>query len=354
MKKLLQTTEYALLGSAEACRSALSFRLRQDSQTVAAFDTAIGSRNLGDRVIMDACERFLESAFPDKPLLHLPVHTLPTEQQLQQLKQCKYRFLCGTNLLTSHIETWWNWQLPPGWRGKRQVNNVILLGVGWNRYEDPCSPYTRLILRTVLNPCALHAVRDSYTYAQLRQAGFSNAVNTGCVTMWGLTPEFCRSIPAAKANAVITTLTDYRTDPEADQRMLDILGKGYQQVRIWPQGSGDEAYLKTLHLPGNATVLPGNLEAFNAALRPGQTDYVGTRLHAGIHALNHGVRSLIIGVDNRALEIGKDTALPVLPRAELGALDARLRREAPTEILLPWENIRRFREQFTAKEGEHG
>ena len=33
------------------------------------------------------------------------------------------------------------------------------------------------------------------------------AINTGCVTMWMLTPEFCKSIPKKKADAAIITLT---------------------------------------------------------------------------------------------------------------------------------------------------
>ena len=46
-------------------------------------------------------------------------------------------------------------------------------------------------------------------------------------------------------------------------------------------------------------------------------DYVGTRLHAGILALNYRKRTLIIAVDNRAAEMKTDINLPVIARGDL-------------------------------------
>ena len=35
--------------------------------------------------------------------------------------------------------------------------------------------------------------------------------------MWGITKELCARIPCNKGNNVITTITDYNTDPEIDK-----------------------------------------------------------------------------------------------------------------------------------------
>ena len=69
-----------------------------------------------------------------------------------------------------------------------------------------------------------------------------------------------------------------------------------------------------LDLPFNVIIIPRDLEAYERRLIQGNVDYVGTRLHAGIFALNHKVRSIIVAVDNRAIEIAKDTNLPIVRR----------------------------------------
>ena len=46
-------------------------------------------------------------------------------------------------------------------------------------------------------------------------------------------------------------------------------------------------------------------------------DYVGTRLHAGIRALQHKKRTIIIGIDNRAIEKAKDFNLTVIDRKNI-------------------------------------
>lgn len=46
-------------------------------------------------------------------------------------------------------------------------------------------------------------------------------------------------------------------------------------------------------------------------------DYVGTRLHGKIRVLNREKRAIILAVDNRAIEIANDTALPVVRREDI-------------------------------------
>ena len=98
-----------------------------------------------------------------------------------------------------------------------------MLGVGWSVYQDTCSDYSRMIYRTMLNPWVPHSVRDQYALNKLRQAGFRNVINTGCLATWAPTPEFCREIPTQKARHAVTTITDYRRDPERDNEILAIL-----------------------------------------------------------------------------------------------------------------------------------
>ena len=168
--------------------------------------------------------------------------------------------------------------------------------------------------------------------------------------MWRLNRSFCESIPVSKAPDVVTTVTDYRREIERDNLMLQILGRNYRKVYLWLQGNQDQEYIKQLNLPGNCIALTRNLKSFEEKLQSGFVDYVGTRLHAGIYALNHRVRSIIIAVDNRAIEIAKDTNLPMVMGDKLHMeLEAMLSSDFRTDITLNIDNIHLFLEQFRKK-----
>lgn len=325
----------------------LVFPAQKDGGAVIRFDTSTGTQNLGDYIIMHYCCKVLDELFPEHKSIHIGTHLMPSMEQEQLVDQVKYKFVCGTNLLTSHIEHHWRWILPDGVRRKMHFRNAILLGVGWGEYQDECSDYSRMIYRTMLNPCVQHSVRDQYTLTKLQNTGFRNVINTGCPTTWALTPEFCKGIPSRKAPNVVTTITDYRRDPEKDNEMLAILSRSYDHVYLWLQGSQDEEYLQTLHIPANLTVIPASLEAYEEVLHKGGVDYVGTRLHAGIHALNYRIRSIILAVDNRATEMGRDVNLPVIQRNNVSSeLEKMINSEFTTEIRINQENIDRFKAQF--------
>lgn len=325
-----------------------SCRLRSGSDDVIIFNTAEKTDNLGDQIIMRYCSQYLRQVFQGCHFVGYSTHVCPPKEAEKRIRRAKYRFVCGTNLLTSHIEQHWNWTLPAGFIGKWPYRNSILFGTGWHSYQDACSDYTKLIYRELLHPGFLHSVRDSYSEEKLRAAGFQNVLNTGCPTMWALTPEFCSRIPAEKAEQVVTTLTDYRRDPVADRAMLKSLLRSYDRVFLWLQGRQDLQYLQELDVPGRIEIIPRELSAYEALLDAGNIDYVGTRLHAGIFALNHKVRSLIVAVDNRALEIAKDTSLPICPRDNVPeALEAQMNSSMRNEIRIPTENIQRFLAQFT-------
>lgn len=164
--------------------------------------------------------------------------------------------------------------------------------------------------------------------------------------MWELTPEKCAMIPRKKADSVVTTLTNYNKKGDSDKQLLECLMQCYKTVYIWIQAIDDLSYLKKLGYYAKVEVVPPTLTAYENILAS-DIDYVGTRLHGGIHALNYGKRSLILAVDNRALEIARDTNLPVIKRecAREELMEA-IMLDRETSIKLPLENIRRWKEQF--------
>lgn len=338
---------WAAVGQSMSAFNKLSFPMQSDNCSIIRFDTSLGTENLGDYIIMHYCNKILDELFPAHQSLHISTHLMPTIEQEASVKQTKYKFVCGTNLLTSNIEHHWRWILPDGVRRKKNYQNVILLGVGWGEYQERCTDYSRMIYKTMLNPSLVHSVRDQYTLEKLQQAGFKNVINTGCPTTWALTPEFCQAIPTKKSKDVVATITDYRRDAEKDNEMLAILSRNYEHVYLWLQGEHDEEYLQSLNVPENLTTIPASLEAYEEILKKGGVDYVGTRLHAGIHALNHKIRSVIIAVDNRATEMGRDVKLPVIQRSEVAEmLEKKINSEFVTEIQIKKENIELFKVQF--------
>ena len=278
------------------------------------FDTAINSQNMGDSIIAYYCTKALSEIFAGKNVLRVPTHTLPSKKQLAEVSRAEGKIVCGTNLITPHFEEFSNWKMPSNLEGYR---DIVTMGVGWGYYCDEISKISKFVYRTVLSKKKLHSVRDGYTERKFREMGIKNVVNTGCPTLWGLTPEHCARIPQKKASRVITTLTDYDRNPEADRFMLDILKKNYAQVFVWLQGTEDFSYLQSLVDLNSVRVIERDLDQYTKALDMGNVDYVGTRLHAGIHALNRGVRTIILAVDNRAIEMGRDFNLPAIQRSEI-------------------------------------
>lgn len=277
-------------------------------------------------------------------MLWVPTHTFPTKNQLADVSLAGEKIVCGTNLITPHFEAFSNWKMPNNLQGYR---DIVTLGVGWGYYCDEISRISRFVYRTILSGKKLHSVRDGYTERKFREMGITNVVNTGCPTLWGLTPEHCAQIPRKKASRVITTLTDYDRDPGADRLMLDILKRSYEQVFVWLQGTQDFSYLRTLIDPGSVQIIERDLERYTHALDMGDVDYVGTRLHAGIHAMNRGVRSIILAVDNRAAEMGRDFHLPVIQRSNIrDELPERIASTWATNIVLPSDAIHQWKAQF--------
>jgi polysaccharide pyruvyl transferase WcaK-like protein len=221
------------------------------------------------------------------------------------------------------------------------------MGVGWWQYGDEPNAYTRWLYRRLLSSDIKHSVRDELTARYLRSMGINNVINTSCPTMWQLNDKHCSSIPADQAPDVVTTVTDYSRDAERDRWMLVELTRLYHTVHIWPQGTGDLDYLGTLGLPWERfNVLSPALTNLDAVLDESNVDYVGTRLHAGIRALQHGRRALVIGVDNRAAEKHRDFNLAWLPREEIHQLANMVGRSLRMDIRIPVTRIAEWKAQF--------
>ena len=314
------------------------------SKNLAIFDTSIGSSNLGDTIICDYCNGFLKDVLPKEQPFRVPTHVKPRVTDIRNLACYKNKILCGTNIISPDIGFYFGWKMPKHLFG---YFNIITLAVGLGCYSKEITKKSAYLYRIILSKKSLHSVRDSYTEQMFRKMGIHNVINTGCVTLWKLTPDFCAEIPVTKASKVITTITDYHRDFRADREMLEILAKNYDTIYIWPQGENDLEYINGLIDTSKVTIVDRNLEAYRKILRQGDVDYVGTRLHAGIDALNHKVRSIVIAIDNRAIELGRDVNLPLVHRNQIGDyLQLLITSAWETKLNIPWENIDRWKEQF--------
>lgn len=315
-----------------------------NNQQVLVFDTSVATSNLGDLIIMDAVWKELAVLFPNAHFLNTSTHEVIGRASYALNKSSIFSFVGGTNLLSSNMNSYNQWEI--NWFDALFLKDIILMGVGWWQYQKKPNIYTGLLYRRILHRELMHSVRDEYTKKQLFSIGIKNVINTGCPTMWKLTPKFCNSVPTMKAQSVVFTLTDYNKDCKKDIFLIETLRTLYDSVYFWPQGVGDLAYMDSLGQKG-VHILSPNLNSYDKLLYECDSlDYIGTRLHAGIRALQHKRRSIIIAVDNRAIEIHKDTNIPIISRSEIYSLSEVIKSEIKTEISLKESNIKKWKAQF--------
>ncbi|UYG17269.1 polysaccharide pyruvyl transferase family protein [Brachybacterium huguangmaarense] len=309
------------------------------------FDPSVGSINLGDHIISRSARAQLDFLLDNTFVVTLSTHT-PLSLHMRHFMDADFRLALGSNLLAGKIGL-----MAPHW----DINAftapfaapVTLVGVGWRGYHDDSTAYSRSVYRRALSATAIHSVRDNYTLYQISRMGFKNVVNTGCATMWSLTPEHCATVPTTKSRNVVTTVTDYDRDPARDLQMLRTLEGSYDRVRLWPQGYGDAEYASLLSAEGaEVELLAPTIEAFDQALVE-DADFVGTRLHAGIRALQLGVRSIVVAIDNRAVEKHRDFGLPILMRHDIGGLAELVECDFDTSIHMPLDAIEYWKSQFS-------
>jgi Uncharacterized conserved protein len=311
------------------------------------YSPGISSLNVGDEIIVDSIKKEMNFLFDDSLCIELSTHTPLSRFYMKAIGEVDYSFVCGSNLLMGNMNNllFRQWDIRPSIY--KFINPCILIGVGWWQYNNDMNLYTKLLYKKILSNKYLHSVRDSYTEKKLKDAGIKNVINTGCATMWSLTKEHCSKIPQEKANKVIFTLTDYRPDELNDNILIKILKKNYDEVFYWVQGSGDLDYIKKLkEFDKTIKIISPSLRKYDEVLEKYEIDYIGTRLHGGIRALQKQRRTVIIGVDNRAEEKKKDFNLPVISRNNIEKLDNIINSNIVTDININLENIEKFKNQF--------
>lgn len=285
---------------------------------------------MGDEIIMQAVNDVIHTMFPNARIFRLPSHEALSRRSYYFLRQSDLCLIGGTNVLASK-----GWRLR--WFDSIFLSKAICLGVTWGGERPKPSFRDRIFLRRVLDGAQIHSVRDRYTQDLLSHIGVTS-VSTSCPTMWNLTPDHCEQIPKTKSKYVVFTLTGYRRDPGADRAMVDTLRKNYKGLAFFPQMHGDYTYFQDLNLD-RIRVIGENLSSYDQFLANEDVDYIGSRLHGGIRALQFKKRALVIGIDHRSTAISHDTGLPVLPRAEMKRLETWIHSTQSTRISLPAENI---------------
>lgn len=307
-------------------------------------DTSAESDNIGDQIIMECCVNELPEKLKKSDLLRIPTHRFINPAEKKQLEKAQYKILCGTNILSGKMRGYGLWKINSD---VSPYCNTVLMGIGFDSTSNRSDRYSRVLFHTILSKKYNHSVRDTFSEQMLKQMGIENVIYTGCPTMWKLNEEHCKQIPQCKADKVICTITDYNRNYSLDKKMLDILLESYKEVYFWIQGQGDFAYLRELGYEKRVHIIPSQLEEYDKILQCNNLDYVGTRLHAGIRAMNMGHRSIIISIDNRAECIAKDTGLPIILREDIPMyLKDQIFQSFRTKIRLPWENIKCWKKQF--------
>ncbi len=319
------------------------------------FDTAISTSNLGDEIILSDVKTGLREILEEALVFRMGTHVanysalqLFLKRDIKVERLCDwadYKFICGTNLLLDNLK-----RVNPQWM-LNPVNaclykDSILVGVGKvSDYEKP-NKYTEKIYKKILSPDYKHSVRDDATKKVVEDLGF-RAINTGCPTLWGFTKEKCEKIPKKKADRVIFSVSGYysQKNPEADKKMISCLRKNYKEIYVWIQTVVDGRYLKELEETEGVTCIY-SLEKYAQLLNEGNIDYVGTRLHGGIYALQHNCRSMIVSIDQRAEGFHETNNIPIIRRDDLDNLETTINSDIVTDIKVNREAIEEFLTQF--------
>lgn len=308
-------------------------------------DTSLNSENDGDQIIVESILKHYPEmgSWP-----RFPTHTPLTKNERAKSANLDLLVVTGTNILTSRALRDRQWRLRPH-DIAALYKKVIFLGVGWRQYQGDPSLLARAKLAALKFPGVPVAARDAYTVEKLSKIGVE-ALNTGCPTMWSLPPV----LPALGAERrCITTLTSYNPNNIRDLEMIEFLSGIYDQVQIWPQGYEDAVNAARLKLPRNVHVASRGLSSLDSLLV--DHEYVGTRLHAGIRAAQAGKPSLVVAVDNRAIEISRDTGFPVVARkGGRAALEKahEIAAAAPSNLRLPHTAINTWKTRFDAVVGD--
>ncbi|HDX9579217.1 TPA: polysaccharide pyruvyl transferase family protein [Bacillus pseudomycoides] len=317
---------------------------------VLVLDTSVGSLNKGDDIIMKCIKYELNDITKNTYVLTLPTHISPFHwyqvargsHRVKIYSDAKYKFVGGSNLLTMDMLTHF-----PQWNINMfncgPLKGSILVGVGAGK-GNKINAYTKMLYKKVLSHEYIHSVRDERTKKFLEEMGFK-VLNTGCATLWSLTPEFCRGIPTQKSDSVIFTLTHHSKDLVKDQLLIDVLNKNYKNIYFWIQDASDFLYFENLSNTKNIKVVSPTIEAYKKVLNT-DIDYIGTRLHGGIFAMRHKKRAIIISIDERAKGMDETYNLNLIDRADFDNLEKMINSEIITDVKVDFDVVNQWLNQF--------
>lgn len=321
-------------------------------KTVLLLNPAIGTDNIGDYIIYECvCSEMAEifrQAFVKEIPTQMPAfHSYAVWRNsfaVQNYATCDYKFVGGSNILAKNMLTHY-----PQWNVNvfncKPLAGSVCVGVGAGAGEHT-DAYTTHLYRKILSHSYYHSVRDERSKRYVEDVLGLKAINTGCVTMWALTPDFCAQIPAKKADNVVFTLTARMQIDPSDQMLIDTLKREYDHVSFWIQGDKDEAYFHAFSNTEGIEIIPPHKAAYEAVLMRNNIEYVGTRLHGGIYALRHKKRAIIISIDERARSISADTGLITIEKNALDGLPELINSAFETKPNIPFEEIARWKAQF--------
>lgn len=317
------------------------------------FNPAGGTLNSGDFIIEKYIKEEMDFLFSKATIAEIGTH-LPIAHFYQNIKrnitrracdEADYKFLCGSSMIKTSLL-----RLSPDWSltlsSCPYYKNSIGIGLGIGKNSNHLDFYTKLIYSNIFSKDYIHSTRDEKTKIFLEKMGFK-AINTACPTLWGLTEEVCSIVPTKRKKNVIFTLTYNNPSPE-DKVLIDILSSEYEKLYFWVQGFGDLEYLESLTDISNIEIVGHSLSEFENILNSdNEIDYVGTRLHAGIFAIRHKIRTIIISIDNRASDMKETYNLPVISRRDIqNDLKYFINSTFETKINIPFDNINKWKEQF--------
>lgn len=317
-------------------------------------DTSIASDNKGDDIIMECVRKELTPIFHDNFVRTLPTHVSPFHwyqawrglTAVKSFANSDYKFVGGSNILVPNLTTYY-----PQWNvnifNYRPLRGCVLVGTGAGAgAENGSDWHTKYVYRHMLHNKYYHSVRDERSKKYVEYLGLK-AINTGCVTMWMMTTDFCREIPVKKSDSVVFTLTSgYGVSPETDQFMIDTLNMQYKNIFFWPQCLGDYEYFTQFQNINHINILQATKEAYDEYLTKENTDYVGTRLHGGIYAMRHRRRSIIISIDERARAIKEDNNIMSIERTKINDLPSLISSDFQTNVKMDLDSINKWKSQF--------
>jgi len=320
-------------------------------KNIALADTAAGTMNAGVDVIMEYTRKELAPILDNNIVCTFPTHTpLCHSYQVGKwefanwIENADIKLISGTNLLKMNML-----KRAPLWNvnifNYRPLKNCVLVGVGRAGQVKELNWYTKMLYKKILSKDLVHSVRDEKTKEILESMGFK-AVNTGCITLWGLTDEFCKEIKTKKSKNVVTSFNCKSPNIEKDNQIINLLKRNYEKIYYWPQTIGDIEYFKKLSNTEDIEIISNSLEKFADILDNKDVDYVGARLHGGIFCMHHKVRTIILSVDYRADDMQKNYNINCISRDDIDTIEKTINSEFETKINIDKEKINNWMKQF--------